>query len=144
MRQPPRDPKVPFMNRAMVQSIFSAAAGQFAATVLVYLVTWYSGAGLAVAQTAAFVTWLLGHVLLAFSMRSERMPLVRLGFFSNRVMLWWAMATVLFVLAVTFIPPVQALFKTTPLPSWLWLLAVVSALVGIGWREVMKWILARQ
>ena len=34
MRQPPRDPHVPFMDRAMVGSIFSAAAGQFAAILL--------------------------------------------------------------------------------------------------------------
>ena len=139
MRQPPRDPQAPFMNRVMVDSIFSAAAGQFAAVSLVYLVAWYRGAGLTVAQTAAFVTWLLGHVLLALSMRSEHTPLVRLGLFSNRVMLWWAMATVLFVLGVTLIPPVQSLFKTASLPGWIWGLAVVSALVGSGWREIRKW-----
>ena len=143
MHQPPRDPKAPFMDRAMLGSIFSAAAGLFAAVSLVYLIAWYSGVGLAVAQTAAFVTWLLGHVLLALNMRSERTPLVRLGLFSNRVMIWWAMATVLFVLGVTLIPPVQSLFKTAPLPSWIWALAIVSALIGTGWREVMKWIASR-
>src|SRR5207245_1787214 len=118
-------PNIPFMDRAMISSIFSAAAGQFAAVSLVYLVAWYSGAGLAVAQTAAFVTWLLGHVLLALNMRSERTPLVRLGLFSNPVMLWWAIATVLFVLGVTLIPPVQSLFKTASLPGWIWALALV-------------------
>ncbi len=120
------------------------AAGLFATVSVVYLVSWYSGVGLAVAQTAAFITWLLGHVLLALNMRSERTPLVRLGLFSNRVMIWWAMATVLFVLAVTLIPPVQSLFKTASLPGWIWALAIVLALLGTGWREVMKWILARQ
>jgi len=35
----------------------------------------------------AFVTWLIGHVLLVLNMRSERRPVFKLGLFSNRLML---------------------------------------------------------
>jgi len=144
MHHLPRDPREPFMNKAMVRSIFTSAAGLFAAVSLVYLVTWYSGAGLATAQTAAFVTWLLGHVFLALNLRSQREPLFRLGLFSNRLMGWWAAATVLFVLVVTFVPGVQMLFKTTSLSAGTWALAIAAALVGTFWIEVKKWVTSRR
>ncbi len=130
------------MNTAMVRSIFSAAAGLFAAVSVAYLLTWYNGASLATAQTVAFVTWLLGHVLLALNLRSQREPLFRQGLFTNRLMIWWAAATVLFVLVVTFVPGVQMLIKTTPLSGGTWALVITAALMGTFWIEVKKWIVS--
>lgn len=144
MHHPPRDPREPFMNKAMVSSIFTSAAGLFAAVSVVYLVTWYSGAGLDTSHTAAFVTWLLGHVLLALNLRSRREPLFRLGLFSNRLMIWWAAATALFVLLVTLVPSVQVLFKTTSLSAGTWALAIAAALIGTFWIEIRKWIIFRR
>ncbi len=138
MRRPPRDPRQPFMRRGMVASIFLAALGLFAAVATVYLVTWYSGAGLAQARTAAFVTWLLGHVLLALNLRSEREPLARLGVFSNRLMVVWLAATLLFVLAITFVPWVQARLTTTGLTPTEWGVAVPAAVLGTCWWEIAK------
>ncbi len=108
MQRPPRDPRAPFLDRALVGSLFGGAAGLAASVSFVYLLTWYSGAGATTAHTAAFVTWLVGHVLLAFNLRTEREPVLRLGLFSNRVMLWWAGATLLFVLAVKRFLPSKA------------------------------------
>jgi Ca2+-transporting ATPase len=149
MRRPPRDPRARFMDRAMVGSIFGSAAGLFAAVSVVYLVTlwaelqgeaWYSAASLARAQTAAFVTWLLGHVLLALNMRSERQPLLQLGLFSNRLMVIWGVATVVFVLLVTCVPGVQAALKTVALSGGDWTLAIGTALAGTFWMEGRKWL----
>jgi len=138
MRQPPRDPRQPFLHRGMVASILLAALGLFAAVATVYLVSWYGGAGLAQARTAAFVTWLLGHVLLAFNLRSEREPLLRLGLFSNRLMVVWLAAMLLFVLAITFVPEVQARLSTTGLAPAAWGVAILAAVLGTGWIEVAK------
>jgi len=140
MRQPPRDSRAPFMNQAFVTSIFTSAAGLFAAVTIAYLVSWYSGADLVHAQTVAFITWLLGHVLLALHLRSDREPLVRLGLFSNPVMVAWLVATVGFCLVVGTIPEISTIFKATPLTLREWLLAVGSALLGTSWLEVSKWL----
>jgi len=139
MRQPPRESQAPFMSGAMVRSIVIAAAGLFTAVSVAYLVTWYSSANLALAQTMAFVTWLLGHVFLAINMRSEREPLVRLGLFSNRLMIGWAAATLAFVLLATLLPVAQVALKTAPLTGQQWALVVGAALVGTFWMEVGKW-----
>lgn len=140
MKQPPRERKSRFMDKAMVSSIFSSAVGLFVAVSLVYLVTWYGGAGIAVSQTAAFVTWLLGHVFLAFNLRSEREPLLKLGPLSNRLMVIWGVATALFVVLATFVPGVQAAIKTTSLSPATWALVIGMALVGTFWIEARKWL----
>lgn len=138
MRYPPRNPKANFMDRSMVSSIFTPGAGLFAAVSIAYLVTWYSSNNLAHAQTVAFVSWLLGHLLLAINLRSEREPLFRLGFFSNRLMIIWSLATVVFILFATLVPGVQSLLKTVPLSGGDWLLIVIVTVAGTCWLEVRK------
>ncbi len=140
MHKPPRDPRARFMNRSMIGSIFLSATGLFLAVSIAYLVTWYSGAGLAVAQTTAFVTWLLGHVFLALNLRSERQPLLRLGLLSNRLMVFWGAAAILFALFATLTPGVQSALRTAALGTGQWALAIVLAFVGTFWIEIRKWI----
>jgi Ca2+-transporting ATPase len=144
MRRPPRPPQAPFMDRAMVNSIFSSAAGLFAAVSAAYLITWYSSASLIRAQTVAFVTWLLGHVFLALNLRSEREPLFHLGLFSNRLMTAWGAATIAFVLFATLVPGVQGAFKTIALSGAEWTLTLGVSLAGTFWIEARKWLFPRQ
>jgi P-type Ca2+ transporter type 2C len=138
MRYPPRNPKAHFMDRAMVTSIFASGAGLFIAVSITYLVTWYTSGDLVKAQTVAFITWLLGHIFLAINLRSEREPLFRLGFFSNRLMVIWGAATLIFILCVSFIPGIQNLLKTVTLTPGEWILVIGMAFVGTFWIEVLK------
>jgi P-type Ca2+ transporter type 2C len=138
LRRPPRDARAPFMNGAMGRSIVLAAAGLFAAVAVTYLVTLYSGGGVARAQSMAFVTWLLGHVLLALNLRSEREPLSRRTLGSNRLMLFWGGAALLTALLATVVPWVHAAFGTVALSGREWALAVGVALAGTFSIEVRK------
>lgn len=144
MQRPPRDPKAPFMGRAMVTSIFVSAAGLFTAVSVTYLITWYGSHDLTRAQTMAFVTWLLGHVLLALNMRSERESLIRHGVLSNRLMLWWGAATIMVVVVMTSVPSVGALFRVARLDSREWALAITAALAGTFWLEIVKFFARRR
>lgn len=140
MRAPPRDPHARFMDRSMVGSIFLSAAGLFLAVSIAYLATYFSGAPPAVAQTVAFVTWLLGHVFLALNLRSEHEPLLRLGPLSNRLMVVWGLAAVLFAAFASLTPGVQSVLRTAPLGVSQWALAIVLAVLGTFWIEVRKWL----
>jgi Ca2+-transporting ATPase len=143
MRRPPRDPKARFLDRSMVHSIFASAAGLFAAVCGVYLASWRSGAGLVAAQTMAFATWLLGHVLLAMNLRSEREPLFQLGLFRNRVMVVWAAATLALLLVATLVPGARQLVKVTSLHPAQWAIVAGAALAGTFWieaRKLINWI----
>lgn len=138
MRQPPRDPQARFMDRAMITSILTSAAGLFAAVSALYLTSWYGGFGLVTAQTVAFAGWMVGHVLLAFNMRTERQPVLQSYFFSNRVMLVWAGATIAFILLVTGLPFLQVFLKTSSLSLCQWLLILAATLLGTSWLEVRR------
>lgn len=138
MRRPPRDPRAKFMDRAMITSIFVSALGLFVAVSISYLAARYSGADPTTARTMAFVTWLLGHVFLALNMRSERLPLSKLGLFSNRLMIIWGAATVVFVLLATLVPTLQMALRTVSLSGKEWALVVGASLAGTFWLEVWK------
>jgi len=140
MRQPPRDPHARFMDRSMIATIFSSAAGLFLAVSVAYLITWYSGVGLATAQTVAFATWLLGHVFLALNLRSEREPLFKLGLFSNRLMVAWGAMAILFAVIATLTPGIQAVMRTTYLGAGQWILVILASLFGTFWIEARKWL----
>ncbi len=140
MRRAPRDPNARFMDRRMVGGIFASALGLFLAVSAGYLVTYYSGGAGVAAQTVAFVTWLLGHVFLALNLRSEREPLLRLGLFSNRLMILWGAAATLFAVFASVTPGVQGVLRTAPLTPSEWGLAVLLALLGTFWIELRKWI----
>ena len=138
MQRLPRDPRQPFMDRTMITSIFVSAAGLFSAVSLVYLMTWYSGASQAIAQTVAFAAWLLGHVLLAFNMRSARQPLYQVGFFSNRLMIAWGMAATIFILLAVYLKPLQTVLKTAALSGSQWALVIGAVVIGTFWIEIHK------
>ncbi len=138
MRSKPRDPAALFLDRAMLISIATSAASLFAAVTLVYLVTWYASRNPGEAQSAAFVTWLLGHVLLAQHLRTERQPLLRLGLFSNRLMLAWLAATCAFVALIMLVPWLHTALHIVTLDGGTWLLIFELYLVSTSWIEVRK------
>ena len=132
------------MTCEMVLSILVGAAGLFLAVVAAYLFTWYGSHDLCGPRQSHSQTWLVGHVFLALNMRSEREPLVRLGFFSNKLMVIWVLMTLAFALVVTTVPGIQAALKTTPLTLNDWALLIPLALIGTFWLEVRKWATTQQ
>lgn len=136
--QKPRHPEAKFMDRAMISSLVTSSMGLFAAVSVVYLVSWYGTKDLATAQTAAFFAWLIGHVLLAFNMRSERQPVVQLGLGSNRMMLLWASAVAVFILFASLTPGLQPVVKITSLTAWQWGLILLTTTLGTFWLELRK------
>ncbi|MGA2913787.1 MAG: cation-transporting P-type ATPase [Methanoregula sp.] len=96
-QRPPHDPRIPFLNTPMLAGI---ALGGGALWVTVFIPYWsalYLSMPLAAAQTAAFSSWMIGHILLAFFSRSTHDPLYRIGVFSNRVMVLWAAGALVFL-----------------------------------------------
>jgi Ca2+-transporting ATPase len=138
MERPPRDPQKKFMDRKIVTSIFAASAGLIFAVAGAYLLTWYGSHDLVRSQTVALVTWLVGHVLLALNMRTEREPLLRVGPFTNRTMIVWGLAAGVFAVAVTTVTPLFEAVKTTSIPLTDWALVIVMAIIGTFWMEALK------
>ena len=136
--QKPRDPKAKFMDKAMINSIVTSSLGLFAAVSAVYLITWYGTRDSVSSQTVAFFAWLVGHVLLAFNMRSEHQPIWQLGFTSNRMMVVWGAAVAVFLILISLIPAAHHLMKIRSLTASQWCMILIATLVGTCWIEVRK------
>ncbi|MGQ9803709.1 MAG: cation-translocating P-type ATPase [Anaerolineae bacterium] len=120
MDQPPRPPKEPVINRPMLQGIVLISLSLAAAVLAAFLLGMKWGNGdITLARTMAFVALALGELPLAYTIRSERYPLLRLGVFTNPYMQYAVSASVVLLLAVIYIPFLQPIFDTVPL----------------GWRE---------
>jgi Ca2+-transporting ATPase len=144
MNKPPLDPKQKFMNRPMAVNIVLGALSLFAAVSASYLFTWFSNQNLEFAQrlvlsqTMAFATWMLGHIFLALNFRSEKEPLLKLGFFSNKVMVLWALLVVGTLLVGTNLPFVNDSLRITSLSIENWALVIAVAFVATFWMELKK------
>ena len=138
MARAPRDPRTPFMNRKMVVSTVSAGLGLCVGVVAAHLLVWYGTRDAALSRTTAFAAWLLGHVLLALSLRSESEPLWRTGLRRNWAMAGWGAAAAAFAAVSILVPWVGAVLKTVPLPAREWCVAIGGASAGALCVELRK------
>lgn len=137
MARPPRDARLPFMDRSMQFGILAGGLSLGAAVLVAYLFATAQGLGQAQAQTAAFAAWMLGHVVLAAHMRTERVPIFR-SLLSNRAYLVWAAAAILIVVVGLALPFLQQRLHLEPLPVWVWLVVIGAALILPSWWEPWK------
>ena len=104
MKKPPTNPKERFLNKSVLRTLFLGALGLFIAVTATFLFAWYTTQSLPYARTVAFATWMFGHIFLALNFRSEREPLIKQGFLSNKVMLLWALLVFVTLLVGTSFP----------------------------------------
>jgi Ca2+-transporting ATPase len=138
MRRPPRNPREKFVNRSLIAGIVVSALTLFVAVSICYLLTYYQTSDLVHAQSVAFSAWIFTHIFLAFNLRSERQSLFRIGFFSNRAMIVWALSAILMIVLVTTVPILQALIMATNLSAFDWMLVISVSFVSTFWLEVAK------
>jgi Ca2+-transporting ATPase len=141
MDQPPRPPGESIINRPMRVGILVQTLAITAVTLTAYFV------GLNAhpeepefAETMAFVTLSFSELLRAFTARSERYPLLRIGLLSNKVMLYAVTASLLLLLAVVYVPFLQLFFDTVPLGLAQWELVLPLLFVPAVAAELTKWV----
>jgi len=128
MDQPPRPPSEPIINRFMTAGI----AIQTVAITFVTLTAYMIGLQLFSADpwmpgTMAFVTISSSELIRAFTARSERYPLIKIGPFSNRLMNYAVLTSLSLLLVVVYVPFLQPIFNTTALgwEQWQYILPLV-------------------
>jgi P-type Ca2+ transporter type 2C len=129
-----------FLSPMVARRIFRNMVGLSLTILVVYFGSLSIGYSLDSARTAAFATWLLGHIVLAMILKQEKTPLLKQGLFSNRFAIGWLFGMIAFVFAMTLIPFVQAIVKTTNLSALQWGMVVGGALIASIWIEIGKWI----
>lgn len=138
LKRKPRDPHESFMNKSMMKGIFSGGITLSIAVLAVYFYSWFSTHDIATAQTYAFVIWLFGHVCLALNMRTNRVPLVKVGVFSSRSFNIWMGGVVTFLLVAINIPVLSEYLKLTSIGIVPIICLAVFAIGITAWIELAK------
>jgi Ca2+-transporting ATPase len=127
MEQPPRDPAEPILNRFMLTGISIQTVAITAVTLGAYWIglTRYPE----MAATMAFVTLSFSELLRAFTARSERVPILQIGLFNNRVMNLAILSSLILLLVVVYVPFLQGLFDTVAL-GWVQWRVILPLLLG--------------
>ncbi len=126
MKRPPRDPKIPILTKELLIRIAFVGTLLLLGTYGVFLFEIQSGMEIAMAQTLAVNILVFGEIFYLFTCRSLSQSMFRIGFFSNKRLLFGVGAMITLQFAFTYLPLVQALFHTNGFPAvkWLWVIGI--------------------
>jgi len=137
-RRPPRRGAATLLDAAIGTTIVINGALLFAAVMAAYGFTRMQGASETEIQSAAFVAWMVGHVVVAFVSRSQTQSVFSVGLLRNRVLNLWALIAILFLLCAFYLPGLQERFKLAPI-TLAHLVAIGAAAAAItGLAEIAK------
>jgi Ca2+-transporting ATPase len=160
MERAPRPTNEPIVNGPIRMGILIQTVTQTGATLGAFLIGiyWHLGATIPpgtnliqyfldydwstvdviTAETMAFVTLSLCELFRAYTVRSEKVSIFRLGIFSNRYMQYAVGLSILMLLLVVNLPFLQSAFNTTFLSTKEWALVLGLALIPAVSEELTK------
>ncbi len=130
MSRPPRDPSRPLLTRALVQRILLVSALLVGGSWWLFDWEIAHGTGLAEARTVAMNLFVAVEIFYLFSCRSLSRPVWRIGLFSNRWVVAGVATQVVAQAAITYLPVMNSLFRTAPIPVDAWLRILLLALLA--------------
>jgi Ca2+-transporting ATPase len=138
MNQKPRPTREPIINRFMQMGVVIQTLAITSTTLIAYAIG-LSHSDPRFAETMAFVTLSMSELVRAFTARSERYPLLKIGVFTNKWMNLAVLASVCLVLVVVYVPFFNDIFNTLPLGLAEWELIVPLFLVPSLAAEAVKY-----
>lgn len=126
-----------FLGRSFIVRVMKNSFGLMGGILCIYLYA-YVAYDLVIAQTAAFVAWLVGHILLALNLKQEKTPLIVQGIFSNYFGIFWFMGMIGFSIIITTLSWIYPYVGTTRLPLMLWVIMIPIIIVATFWIELLK------
>jgi Ca2+-transporting ATPase len=142
MKRKPFSSEESIFGRGMVP--FILVFGVFMALLAIGIGLWAKASGDPAWQTLLFTTLIFNQIMLGLGVRSEEHSLFHIGFFSNRSMVLAVASTIVLQLIVIYVPFMQRIFGTQPLPARDVLIAFVTGLVVLGAVEIWKLLFARK
>ncbi|MCF7821158.1 MAG: cation-translocating P-type ATPase [Mariprofundaceae bacterium] len=139
MRRTPRPPKESIFAHGMWQHIIWV--GLFVGGISIASQAWAISRGAEHWQTVVFTVLTVSQLFHSLAVRSESESLFRIGLFSNLPMLGAVLLTLLLQMAVIYLPALNAIFHTQPLPMFdLTVCLALSSLVLVA-VEIEKWLM---
>jgi magnesium-transporting ATPase (P-type) len=144
MARPPRPPGEPLITRLLLGRIVYVTLLMIAVTFGVYQWEVAGGASLETARTAAVNMLVVGEIVYLFNVRHfTQHAFARDTLCGNLVAFWACLALLAMQIAFTYAPPMQQLFRTTPLGAASWSLILMLGLAKFLAVEAEKWVLRR-
>lgn len=141
MRRAPRPPEESIFAHGMWQHI--VWVGLFVGGISIASLAWAISRGVEYWQTVVFTVLTVSQLFHSLAVRSERISLFRIGLLSNLPMLGAIILTLLLQLVVIYVPALNAIFHTQPLPLFdLAVCLLLSSLVLVA-VEIEKWMVRR-
>ncbi|MCR4689600.1 MAG: cation-translocating P-type ATPase [Saccharofermentans sp.] len=151
MKLPPRSKNEPIINRSMMGHIGIQAMAIFLSVATAFLVSlasmnmgntfFYAGSNaepINVARTVAFATLICAELFRAFAARSERLSVFKIGIFTNKMMNMAVGLSLILLIAVIYIPGVNAIFDNVALNPLAWIVILPLALIPFASSELFK------
>lgn len=135
----PRDPKKPILDKRMMMGIAMQSIAVGGASLLAY--RWglmHYPDSIEKARTITFATLITAELLRAYSSRSQRYTLFKIGFFSNKTMVWATLASFSLMLGVLYIPFLHGIFHTFSLGLTDWRIVLQFAFIPLILGELAK------
>jgi Ca2+-transporting ATPase len=141
MSRQPRPPKEPIINRFMQVGILTQTIAITSVSLAAYFIglKWFPS-HIEAAETMAFVTLSASELFRAFTSRSERYPLLRIGVFNNHNMNLACLSSMALLLGVVYIPGLNNVFNTVPLGLRQWEVMLPLLLIPSVVAELVKFI----
>ena len=138
MQRPPRPPQESIFAHGMWQHILWV--GLFVGALSLAAMAWSLGRGDDYWQTVVFTVLTLSQLFHSLAVRAERASLFRIGLFSNLPMLGAVLLTLVLQLLVIYLPALNAIFHTQPLPFPVLLGCIALSSLVLVAVEVEKWL----
>jgi Ca2+-transporting ATPase len=139
MNRPPRPPQENIFSHGMWQHIL--CFGLLMAGVSLSIQAWAIHTGSPHWQTMVFTVLTLSQMGHALAIRSDRESLFRIGLLSNRPLLGAVILTFALQMAVIYVPWLNPIFKTAPLPATELVVCLAAASIMFIAVEGHKWFL---
>lgn len=137
MKRNPRQPDESVFARGLGHKILIRGTIMGIGALLVFIIGLWYGVGLLSARTMAFTTLVFSQLFFVFDCRSEEGGIFESGIFVNPLLVPAVLVSALMQIAVIYLPFLQAVFRTTALQGWQWLLILVvscgpSLIIGLA------------
>ena len=99
---------------------------------------WDSEYGIAKARTMAFALIVFFELFFAFSCRSFRHNVHKLGFLSNKLLIYSLLGEISLIIFIMNYPPLQEIFDLVPLAFSDWIIVILLGTTGLIYSETIK------
>lgn len=146
MRQEPRDPKEPILNKRMIAGIALQSSAIAIASLSAYWwgINRYGIDNISNARTIAFATLITAELLRVFSVRSTKYTAFEIGIFSNRKLIQGVSVSFLLMLIIIYIPFLNPIFNTFPLGFGDWKVILSLGIIPLALGEISKLIIRKK